>query len=268
MIVFVHQPEYIPWLGFFDKLARCDAFVIYDDAQYQHGGFHNRNRIRTAKGWQWITVPIVHGHPQTIKDVRIAGTDWRTKQLSVITQNYQKSPFYDELYPTIKDAINSNHELLIGLNLHLIKRIAGLLDIHVNMVRSSEFPYSGSEKNEKLISICKHMGADTYLCGSGGKTYVNEALFKAGKITLQWHSYQHPTYPQQFEGFQSNMSIIDLLFNLGPKAKEILLTGGVITASKPAHLQLINKALTVGVEKPAFNPLIQDGLINTMGQPP
>jgi hypothetical protein len=233
MIVFVHQPEYLPWLGFFDKLARCNTFVIYDDAQFQHGGFHNRNKIRTPQGWQWLTVPITHGHPQIIKDVKIARQEWKTKQLNLISQNYHKAPYYQQYFPLFRDAINSNHELLIGLNLHLIKAIADALDIKVNMVRSSEFPYSGHEKNEKLVSICKHIGADTYLSGSGGKNYVNEVLFRDAKIVVQWHSYTHPSYVQTFEGFEPNMSILDLLFNVGPHAREVLLCGGATTVSDP-----------------------------------
>ncbi len=246
MIVFVHQPEYIPWLGFFDKLARCNTYVIYDDAQYQHGGFHNRNRIRTAQGWEWLTVPITHGHPQTIKDVKISGDQWKNKQLSIIQHNYERTNYFEEYFPVLKEAVSFNHELLIGLNLHLIKTIAQLLDIKVKMMRSSEFPYGGKEKNEKLVSMCKFLGADTYLSGSGGKNYVNEALFKEAKINVQWHSYEHPTYPQRFEGFQPNMSIIDLLFNVGPQAKEVLLKGGVINTFRPPEHSGLAKPLIVG----------------------
>lgn len=238
MITFVHQPEYIPWLGFFDKLARCDTFIIYDDAQYQHGGFHNRNKIRTQRGWEWLTVPIIHGHPQTIKDVKIAGTEWQNKQLSVIRNNYEKTPYFKEYFPAIKEAISFNHELLIGLNLHLIRCIAQILDIKAKMVRSSEFPYGGKEKNEKLVSMCKFIGADTYLSGSGGKAYVNESKFSESNIKVHWHNYEHPIYKQHFNGFQPNMSIIDLLFNIGPQSKEIILKGGILNTNTFERLML------------------------------
>lgn len=228
MIVFVHQPEYIPWLGFFDKLARCNLFVIYDDAQFVHGGYHNRNRIRTNKGWRWITIPIVHNHPQMIKDVKISGNQWVKEHLQFLAQNYEKTPYFRTYFPIIEDALNFDHELLIGLNLHLLRNIAEALGINVEMIRSSEFPYHGQEKNEKLISMCKFMGADTYLSGSGGKAYVDEKAFSEGNIKLQWHKYTHPTYPQGFDGFQANMSIVDLLFNVGPQAKEVILSGGSI----------------------------------------
>ncbi len=240
MIVFVHQPEYIPWLGFFDKLARCDTFVIYDDAQFQHGGFHNRNRIRTNNGWEWLTVPIIHGHPQTIKDVKISGDEWRRKHLNALALNYEKTPFFKEYYPVIKEAIVFNHELLIGLNLHLIKAIAELLGIKARMMRSSEFPYCGKEKNEKLVSMCKFLGADIYLSGSGGRNYVDETIFSRANINLQWHSYKHPTYPQRYNGFEPSMSVIDLLFNMGPESMKIILQGGFVAdVTQPIELQTI-----------------------------
>ncbi len=248
MIVFVHQPEYIPWLGFFDKLARCDTFVIYDDAQYQHGGFHNRNRIRTSRGWEWLTVPIVHGHPQTIKNVKISGDNWKDKHLNAISLNYQKTPFFKEYFPIIKEAIKSNQQYLMNVNLHLIEAIADLLNIKVHMVRSSEFPYCGHEKNEKLISICKYLGAETYLSGSGGRTYVRESLFREAEIRLYWHNYLHPIYKQYFEGFEPNMSIVDLLFNLGPRAKEIVMAGGKLEVNKPAETIALSETLIMGQE--------------------
>lgn len=259
MKVFVHQPEYIPWLGFFDKLARCDTYVIYDDAQYQHGGFHNRNRIRTPSGWEWLTVPIIHGHPQTIKDVRIYGDQWRTKQLNSLRAHYRKTPYFNKYFPLLEEAIVFNHELLIGLNLHLIKSVADALDIKVKMMRSSEFPYGGEEKNEKLVSMCKFLGADTYLSGSGGQNYIKEELFRQAGVTLQWHTYEHPKYQQMFGGFEPNMSIIDLLFNEGPNAKEILLKGG-----KVAEKEIFQAQVAIQKEEAAVLELHNLSVGNTL----
>lgn len=232
MRVYVHQPEYLPWLGFFDKLARCDVYIVYDDAQYQHGGFHNRNRIRTSAGWEWLTVPIMHGHPQTLKDVKIHGAQWRVKQVNMIKTQYRKAPYFEEYYPLIEDALLFNHEMLIGLNLHLIRLIAGVLGIDVRMIRSSEFPYGGAEKNEKLVSMCKFMGADIYLSGSGGRDYIKEELFNQSGVCVHWHSYEHPSYRQVYGGFEPNLSVIDLLFNMGPESKEIILGGGRVEEKK------------------------------------
>ncbi len=238
MIIFVHQPEYIPWLGFFDKLARCDVFVVYDDAQYVHGGYQNRNRIRTRQGWRWLTIPIVHHHPQLIKDVRIAGNQWKEEHLRILAHTYEKAPFFETYFPLIEEALNFDHELLMALNLHLIKNISESLGFKTKMIRSSEFPYIGKEKNEKLISMCKFIGADTYLSGSGGKAYINEKAFASANVNLQWHNYVHPTYSQISQGFQPFMSIIDLLFNVGPQAKDVILRGGSLEENNPLNVRV------------------------------
>jgi hypothetical protein len=255
MIIFVHQPEYIPWIGFFDKLARCNVFVIYDDAQYVHGSYQNRNRIRTAQGWRWITIPIVHHHPQLIKDVKISGSQWRKEHTKILLNNYEKAPYFKEYFPLIEEALNFNHELLIGLNLHLLKNIAEALGIKAKMIRSSEFPYHGQEKNEKLISMCKFMGSDTYLSGSGGQAYVDEKAFSSANIKLQWHKYMHPSYNQNFEGFQPNMSIVDLLFNAGPKAKEVILSGGTIEENQSHPLSAEAQIGQITFEQDQIAPL-------------
>ena len=155
MIVFVHQPEFIPWLGFFDKILRCDLFVIYDDAQFQHGGFHNRNRVRTPEGWSWVTVPINHGHPQKISDVKIAGSQWIDKHLNIIKNLYGKAPFFEDYYPTLEDALNMRYQSLSSLNLMLIKIIAKRLGAKANITRSSDLHKRGEDKNGKLVEICK-----------------------------------------------------------------------------------------------------------------
>jgi hypothetical protein len=183
-------------------------------------------------------VPIIHGHPQTIKDVRISGDEWKSKQINSLKAHYRKTPYFKEYYPLLEEAITFNHELLIGLNLHLIKAVADALGIKAKMMRSSEFPYGGEEKNEKLVSMCKFLGADTYLSGSGGQNYIKEELFSQAGISLQWHSYEHPTYAQIWGGFKPNMSIVDLLFNEGPNAKEILLRGGKVEEKKLVQAQL------------------------------
>jgi len=237
MIVYVHQPEYIPWLGFFDKLLRCDLYVIYDDAQFQHGGFHNRNRVRTPESWIWLTVPINHGHPQKINAVKIASTPWTEKQLNIISNLYRKTPYFKDYYPTLKDALTQHHQSLANLNIHLIKTIANMLGAKIEVTRSSKLPHFDKDKNSKLIEFCKFTGADTYLCGSGGRSYVDAARFQNEGVKLLWHSYHHPVYRQVYDGFQPNMSIIDLLFNMGPQAKEVLLSGGKIEESNQALSQ-------------------------------
>ncbi|XHH09426.1 MAG: WbqC family protein [Candidatus Bathyarchaeia archaeon] len=258
MIIFVHQPEYIPWIGFFDKLARCDLFVVYDDAQYVHGGYHNRNRIRTQNGWRWLTIPIVHNHPQMIKDVRISGRNWRKEHLQILRHNYEKTPYFENYFPLIEEAINFNHELLIDLNLHLLENITEILGIKVEVISSSEFSYYGKDKNEKLVSMCKLFGADIYLAGSGGRAYIEEKAFLNSNIKVQWHNYRHPKYKQQFEGFEPNMSIVDLLFNVGPQAKEVILNGGSIEENF-CKAPLVAEIRQITVEQPQSNLVLPTG---------
>jgi len=131
-----------------------------------------------------------------------------------------------------------NHLSLLDLNLHLIKAIAETLDIKPKMICSSELPYAGTEKNAKLVSMCKFLGADCYLSGSGGRNYIQESMFSQANIKLQWHNYEHPTYKQGFSGFEPNMSIIDLLFNEGPRTKEIIRSGGIIEETKKIEPEL------------------------------
>lgn len=201
--------------------------MVYDDVQFEHGGFQNRNRIRTAQGWRWLTVPIIHNYPQLIKNVKIAGNKWSTEHLRIIKHSYGKTPFFKEFFPIIEEALLTKHEFLIDLNLHLIKIFADILNIKVNYAKSSAFPYLGKEKNEKLISMCKYISADTYLSGSGAKGYIKETAFFDSNIKIIWHSYNHPIYQQNFAGFHPYMSIIDLLFNEGSQTKEIILKGGI-----------------------------------------
>ena len=233
MIAFIHQPGYMPWLGFFDKLARCDKFVVYDDVQFEKGGFHNRNRIRTEDGWGWLTVPIVHNHVQMIKDILISGDRWSGNHIKNIAHNYRNAPYFEEFMPRIEEAISasSDREPLIELDMRLTEALAEILGIKVKVVRSSELPYhqEGEGKNEKIVAMCKHAGADTYLSGQGGRGYIDESVFSEAGVKVVWHDYRHPEYPQRFEGFQPFMSVIDLIFNSGPEeAKRIIMEGGIV----------------------------------------
>jgi len=233
MMAFIHQPGYLPWLGFFDKLARCDKFVVYDDVQFAKGEFNNRNRIRTEDGWRWLTVPVVHNHTQMIKDILISGDRWSDNHIKNITHNYRNAPYFKDFMPGIEQAISasSDREPLIELDMRLTEVLAEILGIKVKVVRSSEFTYhqEGEGKNEKIVSMCKHVGADTYLSGQGGKGYIDESVFSKAGVKVVWHDYKHPEYEQMFEGFQPFMSVIDLIFNSGPEeAKRIIMEGGIV----------------------------------------
>ncbi len=228
MIVSIHQPEYLPWLGFFNKLTYSDVFVILDDVQFEKGSFQNRNKIRTPNGWNWLTIPILHKFPEEIKDVKINGTDWKETHMKALWMNYKNAPYFNEYFFILKEAYSRDWESLADLNIYLIKRLAEILDIEISIIKSSSMSIEKNNKNEHLIDICKFLGADTYLCGQGGKTYINEELFNKNRIKILFYDYKHPIYHQRFYGFVPYMSVVDLLFNLGKEAKSIISSGGVL----------------------------------------
>lgn len=222
------QPGYLPWLGFFDLLQRSDMFVIYDDVQYDKGSWRNRNRIKTANGTQWLTVPVLvsFGRHPLINEVRIDNKiNWQKKHLSSIRQNYSKSPFFKKYIGIFEDAYDKRWELLVNIDMHFIKAIAECLGIREKkMVLSSSLGIEGG-KIERLINICKSFGANTFYEGSAGRNYIDDRDFLSHYIKVLWHDYKHPYYSQLWlkgQGFISYLSVIDLLFNHGPDSLDII----------------------------------------------
>ena len=218
MIVSIHQPQYLPWLGYFDKIAKSNIFVFLDDVQYKKNEWQNRNKIKTAQGWQWLTVPVSYKFGQCISKVLISNAvNWRKKHLTALTTNYNKARYFDECGDFFQDLYNQDWEYLAELNIYIIKYLVKILDIKTNLVRASEFKLE-DRGTAHLVNICKKLGADTYLSGVGGRDYLELKEFEKEKIDVIFQDFQHPVYTQTYEnniGFQSHMSIVDLLFNCG-----------------------------------------------------
>lgn len=231
------QPEYLPWLGFFDKLSKCDVFVITDSLQFKRHNFQNRNRIKNRKGWQWLTVPVIHNFPQTIKDVKIDNTvNWRRAHLDAIIQNYSKSPYYEEYIHFVKGVYSKHWENLADLDIHFIENLARLLNIKTPLKKLSELGVSGV-KSQLIIELCKKLNADEVLLGLGSKNYIDkeaELEFRKNGIKVYYREYRHPIYNQMFPetGFQKYMSVLDLLFNEGPESLNVIKKGSVIFSSE------------------------------------
>jgi hypothetical protein len=223
LIVAVHQPQYLPWLGYFDKMRRADVFCYLNDVQYKKNEWQNRNRIKTAQNWQWVTVPVRYHFPEKINEVRInQAVDWRKKHLQALITNYSRAPYFKEYIPIFEDTFSREWEFISDLNIHLIESLKGLLDIgEILSVLSSDFKLS-EEPTERLIDICKALGADTYLAGKGGADYMDLERFEKNKLKVIIQEFEHPVYPQLFDGFQSHLSIVDLLFNCGPESMKII----------------------------------------------
>jgi hypothetical protein len=226
MVIAVHQPQYIPWLGYFHKIAECDKFVFLDNVQYKTREFQNRNRIRTDKGWMWLTVPVVtkDGCRIRMADVEIDNTmPWQRKHLGSLKTSYASAPYFKEYYAFFEQTFQKQWIKLSDLNVHIVRFIMDKLFITTPIVFESELEVI-TTKTQRIIDICRSLNADTYLSGVGAKEYLDEELFGEQRVTLYYQNFEHPEYSQCFEPFMPYMSIIDLLFNHGPRSRELLLT--------------------------------------------
>jgi hypothetical protein len=223
----VHQPQYIPWLGYFHKIAQCDKFVILDNVQYKVREFQNRNRIRTEKGWMWLSVPVVtkDGCRVRIGDIEIDNTmPWQRKHLGSLKTSYASAPYFKEYYDFFESTFHQNWARLSDLNVHIIKFIMDKLSIITPIVFESELNVI-TAKTQRIIDICRELNADTYLSGVGAKEYLDDQMFAAERIKLFYQHFDHPQYTQCYSPFMPYMSIIDLLFNHGPESKSLLFKG-------------------------------------------
>jgi hypothetical protein len=213
----MHQPNYLPWLGYFDKLRQADVFVLLDAVQYPRGAsVANRNRIRSGAGELLLTVPVrvPKGREGKVSytDVELADERWKTKHLRSIELAYGRAPAFADTFPSLA-AIVEGATSFCELNIDLIRWIAGELGIVTPMPRLSELEPAELRKTDLTIALCRRLDADTYLSGQGARKYNDdEALAEAG-IALRYQEFEHPVYPQQGEGFVANLSAIDYLFN-------------------------------------------------------
>jgi hypothetical protein len=224
MRVTILQPSYLPWLGFFEQMCRSDQFVLYDDVQFTRRDWRNRNRVRVLEGSVWLTVPVIqkNKYEQSLLETKIDNsTSWKRKHLETIRCHYSKTPFFDLHFPWCEKIFNSEWNFLLDLSLETIQYLKGELKINTPLLRSSELGEPGN-KTERLVSICKQLGATQYLSGESARNYISEKDFSDQGIELVYQEYQHPEYPQRYEGFVPFLSTIDLLFNCGDKSMKFL----------------------------------------------
>lgn len=223
MIVAIHQPQYLPWLGYFDKMLKADQFCYLDTVQYKKNEWQNRNRIKTAKGWQWLTVPVTYRYPQKIGEVGIdPSADWARKHLQTLHTNYRRAPFFDRYIAMIEAVLSRRWEGIAALNLSLIECVRQILGIaHKPAICASRIP-ACEDPTDRLIDICQALGADTYLAGAGADGYMNVERFAQRGVRVVIQGFEHPVYRQLFNGFLSHLSIVDLIFNCGPESAEII----------------------------------------------
>jgi len=220
MICAIHQPQFIPWLGYFDKIRQADVFVFLDNVQFKKNEFQNRNRILTPQGPRWLTVPVSFRFGDPINGVRVPpDTRWRKKMVRTVEQCYRKAPGFDVCFPTFSELImDVTWESLAELNIATVLWLMELLDLHTPTVRASDLEPLEDDPSGRLIDICRKVGADTYLSGAGGREYLDAARFAEAGVNLRFQHFEHPVYRQgdAFDEFVPNLSALDFVMWNGP----------------------------------------------------
>jgi len=228
VIVTAHQPAYLPWLGLLHKAAIADTFVLVDTVQFEKDSFINRNKLRTPRGWSWLSVPVSSkGHmTSTMRDLRIMPTPWARKHWTAFRMFYGRVPFFAEHASFLEDTYAQRWELLVDLCEHILIYLFDAFGIGAELVRASKLSVVG-RKSEFVLDLCRKTGADTFVFGALGRQYTNVDSFRNAGINVVFQDYRHPTYPQAYPGFQPGMNAFDLLMNSGPKSRRILLSGNL-----------------------------------------
>jgi len=229
MTVAIHQPNFLPWIGYFNKIKNSDLFVFLDDVQFERGKtFTSRTKIIINENENWLTVPVMNkSELLQIKDINVdKNFKWKKKHLKSIELNYKKYPYFNEVFSIIVEIYKKESEFLIDYNIPFILSICKYLEINTRFVKSSEL-LNTSEKSgwEKLLGILIEVKADTYISGSGegSKRYVNKIDLLQNNINLEWQAYKTKKYAQlNSKNFISDLSIIDLLFNYGNNAVQYI----------------------------------------------
>lgn len=244
MIVAAHQPNFLPWLGYFDKMRKADLFVSVDHVQFERQGFQTRTRVRGGEGPRWITVPVVQeSRDERIMDKRVDNSRcgrsrWGRKMLLTLKYAYQGTPHFAALEPALLKILDERWELLSDLNHALIELCRKALDVRTPMLKSSELGVRGA-RSEMVLDLCRKAGADVYLAGGGAsRRYLDLAAFEKAGIRVEWQEFAHPRYPQRPAGgeFVEKLSALDLVFNCGPDAGRILRGARAEGAGRPGVL--------------------------------
>lgn len=227
--VVIHQPDFLPHLGFFHRLCHTDQFVVLDHVQFVSGtsrSWMNRDRIKTPNGAAWLTVSVAKAPRDTaINQIRLStAVAWREKHLNILHQNYGKAPFFSEVHPYIEALYALECDALVTFNMASIHMLCDLLGIEVDMVFSSDLHCCG-KKNDLLVGILTQIGATHYLSGLGAKDYFDPDPFDRSGIEVEWQQFVHPVYPQMYGGFIAGLSAIDLLYNCGIEKSRAILRG-------------------------------------------
>jgi len=212
----IHQPNFLPWLGYFHKIANCDSFVLLDDVEYTKNSFINRNRIKSAQGIEWLGLPVKYSgrshQPISAYEIDLPKRN-KTKLLKTVETNYAKAANFSTVFPSFQTELLAEADKLSELNERLIRWAMALLDISTPLIRASALDLSEQSGTDRLVAICQALQADCYMAGLGAKNYQKDELFAKANIQLKTTDFVHPSYPQLFGDFVPNLSVLDYLMN-------------------------------------------------------
>ena len=233
MLVAIHQPNFLPWLGYFDRMIRADMFVLLDHVQFERRNYQNRCLIRLEDDTKWLTVPVVQlSQKEKIIDKRIDNPEdlsgarwWGPNHFQTLRYAYRKTKHFDLYAPRLREILAARWDNLIDLNIATLEFVREALDIDTPLVRSSTLDCEG-QKSALLLDVCKRVGASAFFGGMGGsREYLDKEAFAADHMGVAWQQFTHPTYEQPGTApFIKGLSALDLLFNCGPRAAEIART--------------------------------------------
>jgi hypothetical protein len=220
--VAVVQSCYIPWKGYFDLIGSVDEFILYDDRQFTRRDWRNRNRIKTANGVQWLSIPVnVKGkYHQRIDETTVADLDWAERHWKTLAHSYTAAPSFGEYAPVVEDlyqrAAEESH--LSRVNRSFIEGVCEILGIETALSWSTDYDVEG-ERSERLAAFCQAAGASRYLSGPRARSYLDESVFSERGIEVVYADYEgYPEYAQLHPPFEHGVTILDLVFHVGRQA--------------------------------------------------
>ena len=224
MVVTIHQPDFLPWLGFFKRWKQSDIYIVLDDVQFIRRGWHHRDKIKTVHGAEWLTVPVKKRsrYYQKISEVEIDyHENWQQSHFGIVKAAYSKAKNFDLVFDVLTNIYSKNHRFLIDLNMDFLKFCAAQLGIDTPVLKAST--YSTKEtKSRKLLELVNAVGGSVYLTGSGSMDYLDEKIFLDAGVEVKWQKYEHPIYPQLHGKFERMLSVLDYLM-VSPRPYDILL---------------------------------------------
>jgi WbqC-like protein family len=219
--VSLHQPNFIPWTKLLAKVAASDVYVAYDSVQFTRTEYHNRQRLRSRAGTVLLTAPVRKARSrQRLCDVQLDRTaSWRGYHLRIIEQEYRRAPYFADVFALLSEVYQGGQELLVDFNLDLLRALCGYLDYSTTIVKASDLPHAG-DNTERLIQLTDAVGGDEHITSTWGtdRKYIDWDRVSAAGIKIRTQEFRHPRYQQQFDPFEPDLGVLDLLFAQGRAA--------------------------------------------------